>query len=106
MLLAENVIGRGGCGDVYRATLADGSAVAVKSFHRGSEAAFYTAVRHPNIVQLLGYSVRRQPNRWLLAVYTFAPQGDLEQRLHGAAIPTLTEPHGFWVPPLPLFVRS
>lgn len=62
----ENLIGRGGYGNVYKGTLSDGSEVAIKRFKNCSAAgdASFTheveviaSIRHVNLVELRGYCV-------------------------------------------------
>ena len=92
----DNIIGKGGCSEVYRGMLWNGCTVAIKSFSNlcDSERAFFTemeivrGLQHPHIVRLIGYCISDCHRRYLL-VYTFAPEGDLEQKLHGKCVGVL-----------------
>lgn len=84
-----NMIGKGGCSQVYQGLLPDGYVVAVKCLNASapdSEEEFLTEVEiisglhHNRIVQLIGYCVDTQH---YLLVYNFASEGNLEQKLHG-----------------------
>ncbi|CAN0909886.1 Glucan endo-1,3-beta-glucosidase 7, partial [Linum grandiflorum] len=90
---AENVVGEGGYGVVYRGVLADGSVVAVKNLlnNKGQaekefevEVEAIGKVRHKNLVGLIGYCVNG-PSRML--VYEYVDNGNLEQWLHGVDAP-------------------
>ncbi|WMV13052.1 hypothetical protein MTR67_006437 [Solanum verrucosum] len=86
---AENVIGEGGYGVVFRGVLQDGSVVAVKKLlnNKGQaekefrvEVEAIGKVRHKNLAGLLGYcseGVHR------ILVYEYIDNGNLEQWLHG-----------------------
>ncbi|KAK9165546.1 hypothetical protein Scep_000737 [Stephania cephalantha] len=86
---AENVVGEGGYGIVYRGVMADRTVVAVKSLlnKKGQaeqefkvEVEAIGKVRHRNLVGLIGYcneGVQR------MLVYEFVENGNLEQWLHG-----------------------
>ncbi|KAL3382960.1 hypothetical protein AABB24_002452 [Solanum stoloniferum] len=86
---AENVIGEGGYGVVFRGVLQDGSVVAVKKLlnNKGQaekefrvEVEAIGKVRHKNLACLLGYcseGVHR------ILVYEYIDNGNLEQWLHG-----------------------
>ncbi|KAG2553574.1 probable receptor-like serine/threonine-protein kinase At4g34500 [Panicum virgatum] len=86
---AENVVGEGGYGMVYRGVLAGGEVVAVKDLfdHKGQaekefkvEVEAIGKVRHKHLVGLIGYCAEG-PKRMLL--YEFVENGNLEQWLHG-----------------------
>ncbi|CAI7853534.1 unnamed protein product, partial [Closterium sp. NIES-53] len=103
-----NLIGQGGFGKVYRATLggsagdgdAEGSApavpgfeVAVKRLGSGSQqgaSEFLTEVQllsrlhHKNLVNLIGYCAE-DPNQ-LILVYEYAPNGTLKDYLRGTCV--------------------
>ncbi|KAF7815717.1 putative receptor-like protein kinase [Senna tora] len=87
---AENVIGEGGYGVVYRGRLINGSEVAVKKILNNlgqAEKEFRVEVeaighvRHKNLVRLLGYCIEGVHR---LLVYEYVNNGNLEQWLHGA----------------------
>lgn len=86
---AENEVGRGGFGVVYRGVLHDGTMIAVKRMESAmmsnkafdefqAEIAVLSKVRHRNLVSLLGYSI--EGNERIL-VYEYVPQGALSQHL-------------------------
>lgn len=86
---AENELGRGGFGVVYKGKLDDGTEIAVKRMEAGvistkaldefqSEIAVLSKVRHRHLVSLLGYSV--EGNERIL-VYEYMPQGSLSNHL-------------------------
>ncbi|XP_051147451.1 probable receptor-like serine/threonine-protein kinase At4g34500 isoform X2 [Andrographis paniculata] len=86
---AENVIGEGGYGVVYRGVLPDGSVVAVKNLSNKKghaekdfkvEVEAIGKVRHKNLVGLLGYCADGAER---LLVYEYIDNGNLEQWLHG-----------------------
>ncbi|XP_050366958.1 probable receptor-like serine/threonine-protein kinase At4g34500 [Argentina anserina] len=86
---AENVIGEGGYGVVYRGALQDGSVVAVKNLHNNKgqaqtefkvEVEAIGKVKHKNLVGLLGYCAEGAQR---MLVYEYIDNGNLEQWLHG-----------------------
>ncbi|XP_030450224.1 probable receptor-like serine/threonine-protein kinase At4g34500 [Syzygium oleosum] len=86
---AENVIGEGGYGVVYRGVLDDGAVVAVKSLldNKGQaekefkvEVEAIGKVRHKNLVGLIGYCAEGAKR---ILVYEYVDNGNLEQWLHG-----------------------
>ncbi|XP_022768741.1 probable serine/threonine-protein kinase At1g01540 [Durio zibethinus] len=86
---AENVIGEGGYGIVYRGVLEDNTKVAIKNLlnNRGQaekefkvEVEAIGRVRHKNLVRLLGYCVEGAHR---MLVYEYVDNGNLEQWLHG-----------------------
>ena len=88
IILAEKIIGKGGCSQVYRGLLSDGQMVAVKRLNKStpsSEEEFLTEVEiisnldHCRIATLLGYCIETQH---FLLVYKLAPEGNLESKLH------------------------
>ncbi|KAF2314796.1 hypothetical protein GH714_033606 [Hevea brasiliensis] len=87
---AENVIGEGGYGVVYRGRLINGTEVAVKKLLNNlgqAEKEFRVEVeaighvRHKNLVRLLGYCIEGVHR---MLVYEYVNNGNLEQWLHGA----------------------
>ncbi|CAL0315871.1 unnamed protein product [Lupinus luteus] len=87
---ADNIVGEGGYGVVYKGRLVNGTEVAVKKILNNlgqAEKEFRVEVeaighvRHKNLVRLLGYCVEGV-NR--LLVYEYVNNGNLEQWLHGA----------------------
>lgn len=90
-----NELGRGSYGFVYKAILQDGRQVAVKRanaatiIHTNSrdfefELETLCKIRHPNIVNLLGYCSEMGER---LLVYEFMPHGTLHDHLHGGSSP-------------------
>ncbi|WOL14311.1 putative inactive leucine-rich repeat receptor-like protein kinase [Canna indica] len=84
----ENIIGTGRTGTMYKATLPDGSFLAIKRLQDTqqsenqftSEMATLGNVRHQNLVPLLGYCVAKKER---LLVYKYMPKGTLYDQLHG-----------------------
>ncbi|XP_028126869.1 serine/threonine-protein kinase-like protein CCR2 [Camellia sinensis] len=90
-----NELGRGSYGFVYKATLSDGSQVAVKRANAATiihtnnrdfeaEVEILCNIRHNNIVNLLGYCAEMGER---LLVYEFMPHGTLHDHLHGELSP-------------------
>ncbi|GAB4838323.1 ubiquitin-protein ligase E3 Brl2 [Ancistrocladus abbreviatus] len=86
---AESLIGAGGFGEVFKATLKDGSSVAIKKLIRLScqgdrefmaEMETLGKIKHRNLVPLLGYCKVGEER---LLVYEFMKHGSLEDMLHG-----------------------
>ncbi|KAG8501687.1 hypothetical protein CXB51_004690 [Gossypium anomalum] len=87
---AENVLGEGGYGGVYKGRLINGTEVAVKKILNNlgqAEKEFRVEVeaighvRHKNLVRLLGYCIEGVHR---MLVYEYVNNGNLEQWLHGA----------------------
>lgn len=87
----KTLIGEGGFGSVYRGTLPDGQEVAVKVWSSTSsqgtrefenELNFLSAIRHENLVPLLGYCCEHDQQ---ILVYPFMSNGSLQDRLYGEA---------------------
>ncbi|KAA8524156.1 hypothetical protein F0562_010413 [Nyssa sinensis] len=87
---AENVLGEGGYGVVYRGRLINGTEVAVKKLLNNlgqAEKEFRVEVeaighvRHKNLVRLLGYCIEGVHR---MLVFEYVNNGNLEQWLHGA----------------------
>ncbi|XP_002965549.2 U-box domain-containing protein 51 [Selaginella moellendorffii] len=88
-LSSKNLVGRGGCSQVFKGTLANGQAIAVKSLNEVTadsegelvtEVEILSSLRHRNVISLLGYSANSKKR---MLVYNFAANGNLEQCLHG-----------------------
>ncbi|GAV85927.1 LRR_1 domain-containing protein/Pkinase_Tyr domain-containing protein/LRRNT_2 domain-containing protein/LRR_4 domain-containing protein/LRR_6 domain-containing protein/LRR_8 domain-containing protein [Cephalotus follicularis] len=86
---AASLIGSGGFGEVFKATLKDGSSVAIKKLIRLScqgdrefmaEMETLGKIKHRNLVPLLGYCKIGEER---LLVYEFMEYGSLEEMLHG-----------------------
>lgn len=86
---AESLIGCGGFGEVFKATLKDGSSVAIKKLIRLScqgdrefmaEMETLGKIKHRNLVPLLGYCKIGEER---LLVYEYMEYGSLEEVLHG-----------------------
>ncbi|KAK8567393.1 hypothetical protein V6N12_005983 [Hibiscus sabdariffa] len=86
---AASLIGSGGFGEVFKATLKDGSSVAIKKLIRLScqgdrefmaEMETLGKIKHKNLVPLLGYCMIGEER---LLVYEFMEYGSLEEMLHG-----------------------
>ncbi|XP_054825564.1 serine/threonine-protein kinase BRI1-like 2 [Prosopis cineraria] len=86
---AASLIGCGGFGEVFRATLKDGSSVAIKKLIRLScqgdrefmaEMETLGKIKHRNLVPLLGYCKVGEER---LLVYEYMEYGSLEEMLHG-----------------------
>ncbi|CAI9087734.1 OLC1v1021881C1 [Oldenlandia corymbosa var. corymbosa] len=80
----QNRIGEGGFGPVYKGTLPNGQAVAVKRLSRGSsqgteefinEIALVAKLQHRNLVQLLGYCLEGEEK---LLIYEYVPNRSLD----------------------------
>ncbi|KQJ96175.1 brassinosteroid LRR receptor kinase BRL2 [Brachypodium distachyon] len=85
---AASLIGSGGFGEVFKATLKDGSCVAIKKLiplsHQGdrefmAEMETLGKIKHKNLVPLLGYCKIGEER---LLVYEYMTHGSLEDTLH------------------------
>ncbi|KAL0726031.1 hypothetical protein Bca4012_022124 [Brassica carinata] len=85
----ENLIGKGGCSEVYRGVLKDGKGIAVKILKSLSKEAMtgfvheidiISSLSHQNISELLGVCVQDND---LISVYNLSSTGSLEETLHG-----------------------
>uniref|UniRef100_A0A1J3JQ44 Putative receptor-like serine/threonine-protein kinase n=2 Tax=Noccaea caerulescens TaxID=107243 RepID=A0A1J3JQ44_NOCCA len=85
----ENLIGKGGCNEVYRGILEDGKGIAVKILKSSTKKAMtdfvheidiISSLSHQNISRLLGVCVQDND---LISVYNLSSKGSLEETLHG-----------------------
>ncbi|ESQ50847.1 hypothetical protein EUTSA_v10022595mg [Eutrema salsugineum] len=86
---SENLIGKGGCNEVYKGVLEAGKAVAVKilksSFKEAvkdfvQEVSIISSLTHQNISPLIGVCVHYND---LISVYNLSSRGSLEETLQG-----------------------
>ncbi|CAD6261955.1 unnamed protein product [Miscanthus lutarioriparius] len=103
----DNMVGKGGYGEVYRGVLDDGRAVAVKRLaptaaaDEKKEKDFLTElgtvghVRHPNVSALLGCCI----DRGLHLVFDFSTRGSVSANLHDLKLPAMSwkQRHGIAV---------
>ncbi|XP_057451377.1 G-type lectin S-receptor-like serine/threonine-protein kinase At1g11330 [Lotus japonicus] len=84
-----NVLGKGGCGSVYKGDLEDGQEIAVKRLSKASgqgleefmnEVVVISKLQHRNLVRLLGCCVERDEQ---ILVYEFMPNKSLDAFLFG-----------------------
>ncbi|XP_020535412.1 receptor-like cytoplasmic kinase 176 isoform X2 [Jatropha curcas] len=84
----ENLIGEGGCSDVYKGRLGLGKLVAVKVLKQYKEAwndfflevDIMSSLKHKHITHLIGVCI---DDNHLILVYDFLSKGTLEERLQG-----------------------
>ncbi|CAI0445328.1 unnamed protein product [Linum tenue] len=84
---SANLIGKGGCNQVYKGTLQDGNPVAVKIRKSSPEAReefvqeveIIASLNHKNITPLVGISIKDSD---LISVYHFLPKGSLAENIH------------------------
>ncbi|XP_066305941.1 LOW QUALITY PROTEIN: proline-rich receptor-like protein kinase PERK8 [Miscanthus floridulus] len=95
---AQNLLGEGGFGSVYKGCLADGREVAVKKLKDGggqgerefhAEVDIISRVHHRHLVSLVGYCISDDQR---LLVYDFVPNNTLHYHLHGRGVPVLEWP--------------
>uniref|UniRef100_A0A804N0Y9 non-specific serine/threonine protein kinase n=1 Tax=Zea mays TaxID=4577 RepID=A0A804N0Y9_MAIZE len=94
---AQNLLGEGGFGSVYKGCLADGE-FAVKKLKDGggqgerefhAEVDIISRVHHRHLVSLVGYCISDEQR---LLVYDFVPNNTLHYHLHGLGVPVLEWP--------------
>jgi serine/threonine protein kinase len=86
---AQNLLGEGGFGCVYKGVLVDGREVAVKQLKIGgsqgerefrAEVEIISRVHHRHLVSLVGYCISEHQR---LLVYDYLPNDTLYHHLHG-----------------------
>lgn len=86
---AQNLLGEGGFGSVYKGILADGKEVAVKQLRSGggqgerefrSEVEIISRIHHRHLVSLVGYCISEEKR---LVVLDYIPNNTLYFHLHG-----------------------
>ncbi|XP_027348796.1 proline-rich receptor-like protein kinase PERK8 isoform X2 [Abrus precatorius] len=96
--LAQNLLGEGGFGCVYKGLLMDGREVAVKQLKIGggqgerefrAEVEIISRVHHRHLVSLVGYCISDHQR---LLVYDYLPNNTLHYHLHGENRPVLDWP--------------
>ncbi|GAB4828946.1 hypothetical protein Ancab_018606 [Ancistrocladus abbreviatus] len=94
-LSAENLLGEGGFGSVYKGCLADGREVAVKQLKVGggqgerefkAEVEIISRIHHRHLVSLVGYCIFESCR---LLVYDYIPNHTLHYHLHGKGRPVM-----------------
>nr|KYP33801.1 putative serine/threonine-protein kinase At1g01540 family [Cajanus cajan] len=92
---AQNLLGEGGFGCVYKGLLIDGREVAVKQLKVGggqgerefrAEVEIISRVHHRHLVSLVGYCISEHQR---LLVYDYVPNNTLHYHLHGENRPVL-----------------
>ncbi|KAL6908106.1 hypothetical protein ACP4OV_002276 [Aristida adscensionis] len=85
---SQNIIGRGGFGDVYKGVLPNGAHIAIKTKHRDSrwgkrefenEVQIIPKLQHANIIKLLGCCIEEDN---MVVVYEYMPRGNLHYIIH------------------------
>ncbi|KAJ8772621.1 hypothetical protein K2173_027798 [Erythroxylum novogranatense] len=85
---SENLIGEGGCSNVYKGLLSGGKLIAVKVLKQYKEALkdfsleveIMSLLKHKHITHLIGACIE---DHYLILVYDFLPRGSLEEILQG-----------------------
>ena len=84
----SNLVGEGGFGCVFKGSLSDGKAVAIKQLRLGggqgekefrAEVETISRVHHRHLVSLVGYCIAGAHR---ILVYEYVPNGTLDQHLH------------------------
>ncbi|XP_073055066.1 proline-rich receptor-like protein kinase PERK9 [Primulina eburnea] len=92
---AQNLLGEGGFGSVYKGQLADGREVAVKQLKIGgrqgerefkSEVEIISRIHHRHLVSLVGYCISEDRR---LLVYEYVPNNTLHFHLRGRGSPVM-----------------
>ncbi|KQJ95935.1 probable receptor-like protein kinase At1g80640 isoform X1 [Brachypodium distachyon] len=87
----KHILGKGGFGCVYRASLDGGVVAAVKKLNCcrqeietefENELDFLGKIQHPNVISVLGYCIHEDTR---LLVYELMQNGSLETQLHGSS---------------------
>ncbi|KAK7374726.1 hypothetical protein VNO80_08163 [Phaseolus coccineus] len=95
---AQNLLGEGGFGCVYKGLLVDGREVAVKQLKIGggqgerefrAEVEIISRVHHRHLVSLVGYCISEHQR---LLVYDYVPNNTLDFHLHGENRPVMDWP--------------
>nr|GLL46950.1 probable receptor-like protein kinase At1g80640 isoform X1 [Ipomoea trifida] len=100
----SNVLGKGGFGCVYKGKLGENLYVAVKKLEGitqdaikefETEVELLSKMQHPNIISLLGYSIRDDTR---IIVYELMQNGSLESHLHDASFNAKLSDFGLAIP--------
>ncbi|GFQ01732.1 proline-rich receptor-like protein kinase perk9, partial [Phtheirospermum japonicum] len=92
---ADNLLGQGGFGSVFKGILVDGREIAVKQLKIGggqgerefrSEVEIISRVHHRHLVSLVGYCISDEKR---LLVYDYLPNNTLYYHLHGQGRPVM-----------------
>ncbi|KAL2252336.1 proline-rich receptor-like protein kinase PERK8 [Sesamum indicum] len=92
---ANNLLGEGGFGCVYKGVLGDGRQVAVKQLKAGggqgerefrAEVEIISRIHHRHLVSLVGYCISENQR---LLVYDYVPNNTLHYHLHGKGKPVM-----------------